>query len=186
MKTIFTIALLFIFQLSVNCQQIPEKFSIYKVKLQCFEKEKSIKGVFYDFNDSTIILIDTKSKDDIINYRVQFKKIPTSTINSMKVRRNGKVGTYAILGGLAGATTGIILGLAEGDDEPPCGWWSDGGCMTAGDKAALYGIPLFIVGGIIGAIAGIPNKNFEIQGKTENIIKNRKKFEKYSIIKNHQ
>jgi hypothetical protein len=53
-----------------------------------------------------------------------------------------------------GALLGVILGLASGDDPDSC-WLM---CFTAGEKAAMGGASLGIVGGVIGLVAGALTK----------------------------
>lgn len=184
MKTIYLI-LIAILHISIGySQKKPEKVKIFKTKIQCYENKKIIKGTFYSYDNLNIYLLDTKSKDDIINYRFQFIEIPVSTIKQIKVKRNGKLAYSCLLGVLVGGTTGAVIGYSQGDDEPPCGWFGDGGCMSAGDKAALLGIPLGLVGGIIGSIAGAKYTQLDIQGKEEHIQKYRKQLDQYSILKN--
>ena len=58
------------------------------------------------------------------------------------------------IGGGIGFGVGVLIGIADGDD-PPCN--DHGFCIdfTAGEKAVLGGIILGILGGGVGAIAGI-------------------------------
>ena len=61
-------------------------------------------------------------------------------------------GQGLLIGAGIGAGVGIVMGFAAGDD-PPC----EGFClfrMDAGDKAALGGIALGMMGGLVGVIAG--------------------------------
>ncbi len=94
--------------------------------------------------------------------------------------------TSALLGAVAWGTIGAIIGFSQGDDEPPCGWWGDGGCMSATDKAALAGVPLFLIGGAVGASAGSSRNYIEINGKHEKIMNSYEKLNRYAINKAHQ
>ena len=184
MKTILLIAIGVLISNVAFTQASAPKIKMYKAKIHCIENKKLVKGILYNYNDSTIILIDAKTKYDIINNRFQLHGISVSSIKKIKVRRNGQVGTFALLGALSGAAFGTVYGLIQGDDLTPC--TRMGGCLSAGDKAALLGIPLAFVGGIAGAIAGTPSKHIEIDGQRENIIDNQELLNKYSIFKQNE
>jgi hypothetical protein len=67
-------------------------------------------------------------------------------------KRSGR--GVSALGGMAiGGAAGMVVGLASGDDKCSPGEW----CLltfSATDKAVMYGVPLAVLGGIIGALTG--------------------------------
>lgn len=182
MKTILIFAFGVYFSTIASAQDSSSRIKIYTAKIKCFENKKLIKGPLYDFNDSTIILINARSKAEVIDYQLQFNEIQINNIDRMKIRRKGKIGSYTILGALIGGSAGVAIGYSQGDNEPPCGDWMTKPCWTAGDKAVLLGIPLTLVGGITGALIGTHSKRIDIDGKHENIIINQEILSKYSII----
>ena len=159
------------------------KIRIYNAKIKCFDKNYFINGAIYDFNDSTIIITSVNSKQDLKNHNLIFQKIPVTSIEYLKIRRKGKVGSNALIGAIICGTSGAIIGYSIGDDDPSnCGSWGNP-CFSASDYAAMYGIPLFIVGGIAGAVAGVRHTHISIDGESENIQLNRKLLEKCSLLK---
>jgi len=184
MKAIILMIICILVTIQGYAQTAPKKIKLYNARIRTMEDKKLIKGTFFELNDSSIILIDAKSKEEVFNNQFQSRAIPVCTIKWMKIRRKGKVVSSALLGAVVGGTTGAIIGFAQGDDEPPCGWWGDGGCLSAKDKAGLAGVPLFLVGGAIGAGAGSKRKHFEINGMPERIIEYHEILNQYSISKN--
>jgi hypothetical protein len=81
-------------------------------------------------------------------------ELSTGSMQRMERRaprtRGRQIANDAFVAGLAGATAGAILGLADGDDPPGC-WLM---CMTAGEKAMLGGAGLGVAGAGAGAILG--------------------------------
>ena len=84
--------------------------------------------------------------------------IPYSSIDYIKIQRKGSVGRGIVTGVLSGFFAGILIGLAEGGDDPDS-WFA----YSAGEKAIMYGATAGIAGGIIGAIiGGVARKKFII------------------------
>jgi len=174
MKTFTQILILLLFSTLVFAQAEKAKIKIYKTKVKLMNNKKVIKGTFYAFNDSIIMLIDAKRTYDIIHNRFHFRKIPIKNVKKLKVRRKGQVGTFVLLGAIVGATSGTIHGLIQGDDLTPCNRW--GGCLSAGDKAIMYALPFSIIGATLGGIIGAPRKHFVINGNSENFKKHQEKY----------
>ena len=63
--------------------------------------------------------------------------------------RRRRTGRGATVGSLIGASSGVIIGFASGDD-PPNSFWQ----MSAGEKAAIAGVGLGVVGLLVGATVG--------------------------------
>jgi hypothetical protein len=181
MKTLILILIFLLFSTMVFAQAEKAKIKIYKTKVKLMNNKKVIKGTFYAFTDSIIMLIDAKTTHDIINGRFQFHEVPVGNIKNIKVRRKGQIGTFALLGVLAGAASGTVLGLIQGDDLTPCNRW--GGCLSAGDKAIMYALPFSIIGAALGGIIGAPHKHFVINGNSENFKTHQEKLDKYAINK---
>lgn len=86
-------------------------------------------------------------------YRAPFR-VPAAALASLEVNRGGRRNVLKSIGiGLGvGALAGVALGAASGDDEK--GFMS----FTAGEKAAIYGVGLGLIGGVVGAVAGISDR----------------------------
>ena len=55
----------------------------------------------------------------------------------------------ATIGSLIGVTSGVVIGFASGDDPPDAFWQT-----SAGEKAAIAGVGLGVVGLVIGGVVG--------------------------------
>lgn len=177
MKTLFTFLLLFFYQSTLLAQQINKKTKLYVVKAIYTDSNLQPTGIFYSFNDSMFFVTNTKKKSKIIEGNFEIIAVPANNIKSLKLKRKGKTGKFAIAGALAGATTGIIMGQSKGDDDCITSY----PCYTAQEKATILSILLVIPGTIIGSIIGAPYTTLKIDGKVENIELYREELEKYSI-----
>jgi hypothetical protein len=88
---------------------------------------------------------------------VEFDKASIAGLERSLGGRSGRkrAARGAGIGLVAGAVTGVLVGLVSGDD--PCERDQFLGCFlafSAGEKAAMYGIALGAVGTIGGAVAG--------------------------------
>ena len=131
---------------------------------------KTIKGRLYAINDSQVVLLKSFTNQQYI---------PAENIRSFSLKRKNSVLKGALIGFGVGAITGIVIGLASGDDpvytEPVNDPFSgiivainNSFAMTAGEKALWGGIGLGTSGAIIGTIIGaVAKKKFTIGGKKE-------------------
>jgi hypothetical protein len=133
------------------------------------QDNRVINGSVYAVTDSQLILI----KSSGARY-----SIPAENIQSFTLRRKGSVGRGALIGFCAGALTGVIIGLASGDDKiqgpsdnDPWGIGaavSNAFAMTAGEKAVAGGILLGSTGAVVGMLIGaIAKKKFIIGGRKQ-------------------
>jgi hypothetical protein len=105
---------------------------------------KEIQGVLVGM-ESSELLISPEGHSDVV--RVETDRVWRVQVPGGERRRALKgLG----LGAGGGALLGVVLGLASGDDPDSC-WLI---CYTAGEKAALAGASLGIIGGVVGLIAG--------------------------------
>lgn len=74
--------------------------------------------------------------------------VARSTITRLDVGRRRSRGRTALYGALLGAATGIVVGLASGDDPP--GFLS----FSAADKAAIASVFITPAGALIGLLVG--------------------------------
>ncbi|HMR90678.1 MAG TPA: hypothetical protein PKC69_00120 [Chitinophagaceae bacterium] len=124
-----------------------------------------IKGWLYNAGeDSLYFLPATRRSLSFFSHRppslLHFPvTIDASAIKQIKWYRKKNTAKWTVLGALGGGLTGVIMGLAEGDDEiiPYTGGWADlfialsnSIAMTSGEKALFYGITLSITGAATG------------------------------------
>ena len=178
MKTITAICILLLCSTFVYAQTGSSRIKIYNAQIKLCEHKALLKGFFYGFSDSTIIIAHAISKKDLISHQFRREEIAISNIKWIKIRRKGAVGTSAFLGAVIGGTAGAIMGYNSGDDEPSMLF-----SFSAEDKAIMAGIPLFIIGGSFGAVAGSKRVHINIDQDPENVIRNYAKLFKYSIKK---
>jgi hypothetical protein len=133
------------------------------------QDNRVVYGSVYAVTDSQLILI----KSSGVRYT-----IPAENIQSFTLRRKNSVGRGALIGFCAGALTGVVIGLASGDDKiqgpsdnDPWGIGaavSNAFAMTAGQKAIAGGILLGSTGAVVGMVIGaIAKKKFIIGGRKQ-------------------
>ncbi|WP_178990195.1 hypothetical protein [Winogradskyella schleiferi] len=145
------------------------KVALYKVWVNT-DTEK-VKGFFYAVDETGITLSKTKKIDlETLLF------VPAEKINIIKIRKRGSVAKASLVGGLAGAALGYVIGLSGGDDDT--GWFS----LTKEEKATAGGIVACIPSGIIGALIGSSRKKITIDYKMDNYKKQLGLMEKYSIV----
>ena len=132
---------------------------------------KTVKASLRGVNDSVLLVSASQ--------RGQQWQIPAENIQSFSIKRKNSVGRGALIGFAVGAATGILVGLASGNDpvynEPVYDPFTAVAvgfhnmfAMTAGEKALAGGIGLGLSGAIIGGITGaLVKKKFIIGGKKE-------------------
>jgi hypothetical protein len=178
MKTATSITTFLLISTFIYAQTETTKIKIYKAQIQTYGDAPMIRGLYYDFNDSTLILINVWSKKEIKSQQFQTQKIPVKTVQWMKLRPKGRIWSSALVGAVAGGFAGAIIGHNSGDDPP--GWIS----FSAETKAGMLGGTFFVIGGGLGAAFGARSEKFDIHGKRERVIENYEKLNKYSINKN--
>jgi hypothetical protein len=180
MKASILLFLLIFLCFSLLGQAIPDTFKIYRVEVKGMDKSYNLKGALYAVTDSSILISNSFLKEDYYSKNYDVSPILVNTIENLKVRRNGSVKKGALIGLVSGALTGIIIGHAAGDDQ------CDGFCVmsfSAGDKAAMAGIGLGILGVSVGAIAGSSRKYFPINGNPDKYLQYQDDLIKRSIVK---
>ena len=151
-------------------------FSLMMLSVNLYAKERrgaklivtkkdgqQIKGELITVKPNSLLLLNTDGKDVSVG------------IEDIKVIRVVKkswvlAGKGAFYGGLIAAGAGALVGFAEGDDPMYAHRF---GAFSAGTKAFFYGWAFsvfgFLIGGIIGVIAGI-DKTIKIEGMTDSEI----------------
>jgi len=174
MKTVTSITIILLFSTYIYAQTETQKIKLYRAIIQTYGDAPIIKGVFYDFNDSTLIIINARSKKEIISQQFQTQKIQVKTVQWMKLRPEGRIWSSALVGAVAGGFAGTIIGHNSEDEF----------LLPVERKARLLGGTLFVIGGGLGAAFGARSEKFDIHGKSERVIENYEKLNKYSINKN--
>ena len=132
-----------------------------------------IKGRLVAVNDSQVILKSYSGN----------QRVPVENITTLTLKRKNSVLKGTLIGFGIGAVTGIIIGLASGNDpimpypdpyEDPLfvgtmvAGINNAFAMTAGQKAVAGGLALGTTGAIVGAIVGaVAKKKFIIGNKKE-------------------
>jgi len=148
---------------------VEKKQKTFNVSIKTLNN-KMIKGKLYAINDSQLVLVKSFNNHQYI---------PAENIRSFSVQRKNSILKGALIGFGIGAVTGIVAGLASGDDpvynEPVYDPFSaiavsinNAFAMTAEEKAIAGGLGLGASGAIIGTIVGaVAKKKFIIGGKKE-------------------
>ncbi len=134
------------------------------------KEEKPGAQLWIEKTDGSILrgeLLALQGEDLVIADKGSYEKVIVSFDEMKSIRIVKKSGFLKGigLGFLTGGATGMLLGFAGGDDAP--GWFS----MTAGEKAALGGLALGVlgtgIGGLCGAVSGI-DESIELSRLSEN------------------
>jgi hypothetical protein len=140
------ILLLIFLMLSVFVQDSAAKEEKPGAQLRIEKTDGSIlQGELLALKGEDLVIADTGSYEKVI--------VNVGEMKSVRIVKKSGFLKGIGLGLLAGGGTGMLLGFASGNDDP--GWFS----MTAGQKAALGGLALGVlgtgIGGVCGAISGI-------------------------------
>ena len=162
---IVCLATIFVSQAQQDSTVSFTKLKKYNVRVRTMD-DKTISGRFTAINDSQVLLMRSANGSYVI---------PAENIKSFTMKRKNSGLRGALIGLGVGAVTGVIIGLASGDDplmEPsPYDFGitaaiNNAFAMTAGEKAVMNGIGLGATGAIVGAIIGaVAHKKFIIGGK---------------------
>ncbi len=131
---------------------------------------KIIKGWLYKTDSAAVYLLHARTKKTLQppNYKAPNQNQPTYSMDALQINtialKKKNAGLEGVLIGLvAGAAVGAIIGFASGDD-PPEEWIA----LTAGEKAFGLGLLGGSTGALIGVIAGaLSKKVFIIGGKND-------------------
>ena len=162
---IVCLATIFVSQAQQDSTVSFSKMKKYNVRIRTMD-DKTIGGRFTAINDSEVVLMRSANGSYVI---------PAENIKSFTMKRKNSGLRGALIGFGVGALTGVIIGLASGDDplmEPsPYDFGitaaiNNAFAMTAQEKAVMNGIGLGATGAIVGAIIGaVAHKKFIIGGK---------------------
>jgi hypothetical protein len=164
-----------------------EQDKVYKSWFNLIGGTITIKGNLYEVKDSSIVVSEAGVFKKFVSEAGVFQKetrisivdfytIPYEHIITIKLRRQGKLGTGFLIGFFSGFFIAHLIGVISGDDAD--GWFR----LTAGQKALLWCIPLVPIGSIIGTIIGSKRIVILINGDFKNFSSNRDKLKHYSIV----
>lgn len=154
------LSILLITPIFANSQRKVKKNKVYKVWVKKTDKSK-VKGYLYSANDELLKVTKKISTPDLI-------VVNASDIDRIKVRRKGKVGKSALIGGGIGAGVGVTLGLISA--------WGD-----EAEWAAGVGLFFGTIGATSGVIVGIFPKTIRIKGSLETYKAELKWLQAYAI-----
>jgi hypothetical protein len=133
------------------------------------------KGVLYEINDSSIMVSNSKLRENYYTGRFEVSKFNVNNIDIVKTRMKNNVVRVAIIGAATGFIAGGLIGLISGDD--PTGFFS----FSAEEKALLFGGSMAAGGAAIGALDGLVQIKIPINGSMENFKRNKSKLKRYTI-----
>lgn len=133
------------------------------------------KGMLYQSKESSILISPmVKNKQQISDKSlVEFQ---ISNIETIKLRKNKRIGKGILTGAITGFVTGALIGIVDGDD--PSGTWF---ALSAEEKAIIAGVPLAVCGAGIGALIGSIKIKIPINGSSEKYRKNKTDLRRYSV-----
>jgi hypothetical protein len=147
----------------------------YKTWISIYSSSDALKGTLCEIKDSSILIaghsLAYPSSDisEMINLHI-------NDIETIKVRRSGKIGLGCLIGAAAGLATGLTIGLIHGDD--PEDYLIR---FSAADYALIYGISCMVGGAGIGAAIGSLKIKIPINGSMDTFNKEKSRLRKYSI-----
>jgi hypothetical protein len=174
-KIIYTLILFFIF-LNIGWSQNAtnnKKGKSYQVWISQIDSNQKLKGYLYKIGKDSITI-----KSSSINKRaeINYNYIRIENLNTIELRKKGKVYRGFILGGVIGFCTGGLLGLAGGDDDPDDFW-----AFKAEEKALIFGTLLALPGTVIGGIAGAVKIKIPIRGSKTKFEQEKPNLEFYLV-----
>jgi hypothetical protein len=151
---------------------------LYRTKIKLIEKAPPIIGFFYDYNDSTVLLIINSNPTKIANGSFEIMEIGISNIKKIKFRQKGNIGRSAGYGFASGALIGGIVGWSAGCDECDNNY-NDG--FNKPTSAVILGLPAGIIGAGFGALIGAGSHFIEVEGDIEKFLDDQSRYSKYVI-----
>ena len=160
--------LLLVFPCEINAQSKTKKVKTYKIWITMMDKSKE-KGILYAADEAYIKISKTNALD-ASNLTV----IDAQNIDQIKIRKKGKVGTGALIGGLSGVGLSVLAGVSADTD----------GFFSQEETAMLTGILFVPLGTGIGAAIGSSRQNIAVNGNINNYLNWLKAIQSYSFHPN--
>ncbi|MBN4070779.1 hypothetical protein JYT76_03780 [Olleya sp. AH-315-F22] len=149
--TVLTLfGVLFFFSLGLKAQKKTNKIKTHKAWVTLVDGSKA-KGILYSADNEGIKITSQNSFD-----ATNLITINAKNISVLKIRKKGKVGKGALIGGLSGVGFSLLIGATTND-----------GFFTKEEAATLTGIIFVPLGTGIGALVGTKKETIYIFGKSE-------------------
>ena len=110
---------LFVLPFALACtatQTQPSAEPVYKTWIYDLSGKMSVKGILYSVSDSSIIVINSASREDINAGKISRSEIPVEQIQTIKIRHKGQIGKEMGLGFISGFIIGFTLPQEESED----------------------------------------------------------------------
>ena len=163
-KFLMIFAFFFSISIALQAQNTSNKIKPHKIWITQLDGSK-VSGILYAADEGFVKIAQNNSLD-VSN----LTSINSEQIDFVKIRRKGKIGRGAWIGGVSGASFGVILGLATVDD----GWE---GLVATGE-----GIFFGAIGTGIGAGIGAIKKKIQINGNIEVYKSHLLEIQSYSLV----
>jgi hypothetical protein len=181
MKTLTLILIMMLATSILKAQHDTLGSSKYKCKIGLTDTKKELQGEIYKTDDTTITIKKSMYGEQGYNRTESaLMPIPVKRIDYISIYKKGSAEKGLIIGGMAGAIIGGLIGYASGDDEPTPGQL-ELFLLTAGEKAGMGAVIGFIPGALIGLAAGSSKIIIGIHGNADRYKSRRKALDNYSI-----
>ncbi len=169
----FTALFLILSLLEINCATIksstmekrfPEKQG---ARLLITKRDwQQVEGELIAVKPTSLLLLNTEGKD---------MTVFISDIRTIRIVKKSKFFQTLGMGVLIGAVTGAIIGFAQGETESALGGSIlEGGTLTAGENALIFGAIFGFLGFFTGVAMGLASggdEKIQIEGKSEKKIR---------------
>lgn len=163
MNRITILSAFILFSITLSAQKI----MYYNVWITSVHDDSVAKGYLYSADSDELIVIDNTEFDTS-----SLRHIDPKNIKTIKIRRKGRMGRGALIGGGAGVLTGVIIGGVNDADQI-----SQGGLMMG--SAVFFGA----IGAGVGLMVGSHKKKMEISGNIETYENNLYLLRNFSVNK---
>lgn len=171
-------------QFTLLAQQSTKKPSIYKAWAGNIDRK--VVGALYEVTDSSLKISNSMNLAHYETGEFKYVDVYARDIETIKLRRKGRIGRGILIGAISGFFTGAIIGLIAGDDDCEsevglASFFCHAFATTAEQKALSTGAFLGVTGGLVGAVVGSIKIKIPINGTPDNFASNRKRLMRLSI-----
>lgn len=177
---ILPVALLFF--CSLNAQELKKNNPrLYEVWISLNSDQERLNGLLYEIGDSSIIITDIFSSENILSGVHQTTVADYRNVNRIKIHRVKNVQRGMLLGGATGPITGIAFALSSLEEVIDFS-----GLEEAIATSFILGISGAMMTGIglgVGALIGIQKDRMAIRGSYQNFNTFKNTLAQYSYVK---